>query len=48
MSYQTVEWEQQDGVGRITLNRPEVVNAWNDEFGQELRSVGIEPIGWHR
>jgi 2-(1,2-epoxy-1,2-dihydrophenyl)acetyl-CoA isomerase len=36
VSYETVEWDLQDGVGRITLNRPETVNAWNDQFGGEL------------
>src|SRR4051812_43925838 len=32
----TVLWEQQGGVGRITLNRPETINAWTAEFGKEL------------
>jgi 2-(1,2-epoxy-1,2-dihydrophenyl)acetyl-CoA isomerase len=39
MSYETVVWEQSDGVGRITLNRPETLNAWTDEFGRELKAV---------
>jgi 2-(1,2-epoxy-1,2-dihydrophenyl)acetyl-CoA isomerase len=39
VSYETVEWEIQDGVGRITLNRPETVNAWNGQFGEELGDV---------
>src|SRR3954465_5365917 len=32
----TVLWEQEGGVGRITLNRPETLNAWTAEFGKEL------------
>ncbi len=39
MSYATVIWEQSGGVGRITLNRPETLNAWTAEFGRELRQV---------
>ena len=27
MAYDTVIWEQDDGVGRLTLNRPETLNA---------------------
>jgi len=34
-----VQWEQSDGIGRITLNRPETLNAWNDVFGKELSQV---------
>ena len=33
MSYETVIWDVEDGVGRITLNRPETLNAWNEQFG---------------
>jgi 2-(1,2-epoxy-1,2-dihydrophenyl)acetyl-CoA isomerase len=39
MSYETVIWEQSEGVGRITLNRPETLNAWTAEFGRELKQV---------
>jgi 2-(1,2-epoxy-1,2-dihydrophenyl)acetyl-CoA isomerase len=39
VSYETVIWEQSDGVGRITLNRPETLNAWTAEFGRELKAV---------
>ena len=28
MNYETVIWELSDGVGRITLNRPDSLNAW--------------------
>jgi 2-(1,2-epoxy-1,2-dihydrophenyl)acetyl-CoA isomerase len=34
-----VIWEQSGGVGRITLNRPDSLNAWTDEFGRELKQV---------
>jgi 2-(1,2-epoxy-1,2-dihydrophenyl)acetyl-CoA isomerase len=39
LSYETVIWEQDEGVGRITLNRPETLNAWTAEFGRELKQV---------
>src|SRR5919106_2952049 len=39
MSYATIEWQQSGGVGRITLNRPETLNAWTSEFGAELRQA---------
>lgn len=39
MDYETVIWEQDGGVGRITLNRPEALNAWTAELGRELRDV---------
>ncbi len=39
MSYETVKWEQTEGAGRITLNRPETLNAWTSEFGRELGEV---------
>jgi 2-(1,2-epoxy-1,2-dihydrophenyl)acetyl-CoA isomerase len=39
MSYETVIWDVEDGVGRITLNRPQTLNAWNEQFGVDLREV---------
>jgi 2-(1,2-epoxy-1,2-dihydrophenyl)acetyl-CoA isomerase len=39
MSYETVIWEQSDGVGRLTLNRPETLNAWVPALGRDLRHV---------
>jgi 2-(1,2-epoxy-1,2-dihydrophenyl)acetyl-CoA isomerase len=39
LRYETVIWEQSDGVGRITLNRPETLNAWTGAFGRELKQV---------
>src|SRR2546421_1447214 len=39
MAYETVIWEQDGGVGRLTLNRPETLNAWTAAFGEELRQV---------
>lgn len=39
MSESTVLWEQTGGVGRITLNRPETLNAWVPELGGELRRL---------
>ena len=36
MSYETVNWEETGGVGRITLDRPDSLNAWTAELGREL------------
>ena len=32
-------WDESDGVGRLTLNRPETLNAWTAQFGGELKQV---------
>ncbi|HET8592283.1 MAG TPA: enoyl-CoA hydratase-related protein [Solirubrobacterales bacterium] len=39
MDYETIIWEQDGAVGRLTLNRPETLNAWTAEFGGELKQV---------
>ncbi len=39
MGYETVIWEQEGAVGRITLNRPQTLNAWTAQFGSELKQV---------
>src|SRR5437588_12724296 len=39
MAYETVMWEQDGGVGRLTLNRPQTLNAWTAQFGSELKAV---------
>src|SRR5262244_1085672 len=36
MAYEHIMVEQQDGVGMVTLNRPEVLNAMNRKLGAEL------------
>jgi 2-(1,2-epoxy-1,2-dihydrophenyl)acetyl-CoA isomerase len=43
VSYETVNWEQEGGVGRIVLNRPETLNAWNTQFGEDLKAVVTGP-----
>jgi 2-(1,2-epoxy-1,2-dihydrophenyl)acetyl-CoA isomerase len=39
LAYETVIWEQAGAVGRLTLNRPDSLNAWTPQFGRELRDV---------
>ena len=39
MSDKTVQWEESDGVGRVTLNRPDSLNAWTAEFGAALKEI---------
>jgi 2-(1,2-epoxy-1,2-dihydrophenyl)acetyl-CoA isomerase len=39
LPYETVIWEQSGAVGRLTLNRPDSLNAWTPVFGHELRQV---------
>jgi 2-(1,2-epoxy-1,2-dihydrophenyl)acetyl-CoA isomerase len=39
LSSETVLWEQSGPVGRITLNRPDSLNAWTAEFGGALREI---------
>jgi 2-(1,2-epoxy-1,2-dihydrophenyl)acetyl-CoA isomerase len=37
VSYETIIWEQEGAVGRLTLNRPQTLNAWTAQFGDELK-----------
>jgi 2-(1,2-epoxy-1,2-dihydrophenyl)acetyl-CoA isomerase len=39
MSYEHLIWEQDGGAARLTLNRPETLNAWTADFGRELKQV---------
>ena len=39
MPYETVDLQIEDGVAEITLNRPDRLNAWNAQFGDELRDA---------
>jgi 2-(1,2-epoxy-1,2-dihydrophenyl)acetyl-CoA isomerase len=39
VSYEHLVWQQQGGVGRITLNRPDTLNAWHTALGRELRQA---------
>src|ERR671917_154708 len=39
MSNEHVIWERDGGIGRVTLNRPDSLNAWTHAFGRELKQV---------
>jgi len=39
LAYETIIWEQSGAIGRLTLNRPESLNAWTPQFGLELRTI---------
>jgi 2-(1,2-epoxy-1,2-dihydrophenyl)acetyl-CoA isomerase len=39
MPYETVDLRIEDGVAEVTLNRPDRLNAWNAQFGDELREA---------
>ena len=36
MAYETITLEIADGAARLTLNRPDSLNAWDEQFGREL------------
>jgi enoyl-CoA hydratase/carnithine racemase len=39
MGYEQILYEIRDGVAVITLNRPEVLNAWTPQMGQEISNA---------
>ena len=39
MPYETVDLKVENGVAEITLNRPERLNAWTTQFGDDLREA---------
>ncbi|MFW6421435.1 MAG: enoyl-CoA hydratase/isomerase family protein, partial [Candidatus Bipolaricaulota bacterium] len=41
-SYETVEVKLEDGVGELTLNRPEQLNSLNQQLRQDLKQAFSE------
>ena len=39
MGYETILFDRKDKIGRITLNRPSSLNAFNDQMGDEFNSA---------
>ncbi|MGH8670359.1 MAG: enoyl-CoA hydratase/isomerase family protein [Burkholderiales bacterium] len=39
MSFEFLKLEQQEGVARLTLNRPATLNSWNQKMRDELREA---------
>jgi 2-(1,2-epoxy-1,2-dihydrophenyl)acetyl-CoA isomerase len=42
MTYETVDLKIEESVAYVTLNRPERLNAWNQQFGEDLRAAILE------
>ena len=45
MEYETVQVERRGGELRITLDRPEAMNAWNKQFGLDLLAAVEQAAG---
>ncbi len=42
MSFETIRWEAKDGIGRLTLNRPERMNAMTNRMVREVHDLLAE------
>jgi 2-(1,2-epoxy-1,2-dihydrophenyl)acetyl-CoA isomerase len=43
-AYETVNVHRREGIGKIELNRPESINAWNTQFGLDLLAA-VQAVG---
>lgn len=44
-AYETIEVERRGGELRVTLNRPDTMNAWNIQFGHDLKAALEQAAG---
>jgi len=44
VEYKTLNYEQKDAIGILTLNRPKCLNAINDEMAEELEGFWMEKM----
>ena len=44
MAYQFILYEVEQGVARLTLNRPDVLNSFNKEMAQEVQAALVETV----
>jgi 2-(1,2-epoxy-1,2-dihydrophenyl)acetyl-CoA isomerase len=42
LAYETIDFQVEDSVAEITLNRPDRLNAWTDQLGSELREAILD------
>ncbi len=41
MEFETLLYDEDEGVATVTLNRPEVLNAFDQQMQEELRDVWL-------
>jgi enoyl-CoA hydratase/carnithine racemase len=47
-SHETVDLTTDGPAARILLNRPDALNAWNEQFGKDLRDASRQSAATNR